>query len=89
MGERDSAPPSYHWQIRPMLASAQLVEKPKDFPDVSSFPGAWEPTYDRALWQSQNKLSLFFQPVGLGADSSPVSVLTWDAKAYFAKLQPK
>jgi hypothetical protein len=52
-------------------------------------PGAWEPTYDRALWQSQNKLSLFFQPVGLGADSSPVSVLTWDVEAYFAKLQRK
>jgi hypothetical protein len=55
----------------------------------SANPGAWEPTYDRALWQSQNKLSLFFQPVGLGAESSPVSVLTWDAKAFFAKLQPK
>jgi hypothetical protein len=52
-------------------------------------PGAWEPTYDRALWQSRNKLSLFFQPVGLGADSSPVSVLTWDAKAYFSNTEPK
>ncbi|MGA7673720.1 MAG: BNR-4 repeat-containing protein [Rhizomicrobium sp.] len=50
-------------------------------------PGAWEPTYDSALWNKQNKLSLFFQPVGLGADSSPVSVLTWDEEAYFAKRQ--
>ncbi len=47
-------------------------------------PGAWEPTYDRALWNTQNKLSLFFQPVGLGKASSPVRVLTWDARAYFA-----
>ena len=47
--------------------------------------GAWEPTYDRTLWDTQNKLSLFFQPVGLGKASSPVRVLTWDAKAYFAK----
>jgi hypothetical protein len=52
-------------------------------------PGAWEPTHDRALWRSQNKLSLFFQPVGQGAESSPVTVLTWDAKAYFAKHQQK
>jgi rhamnogalacturonyl hydrolase YesR len=52
-------------------------------------PGAWEPTYDRALWQSQNRLSLFFQPEGLGAESSPVSVLTWDAKAFFAAIESK
>jgi rhamnogalacturonyl hydrolase YesR len=47
-------------------------------------PGAWEPTFDRALWDTQNKLSLFFQPVGLGKASSPVRVLTWDTEAYFA-----
>ena len=52
-------------------------------------PGAWEPTYDRALWQSQNRLSLFFQPEGLGAGSTPVSVLTWEAKAFFAAIESK
>ena len=47
-------------------------------------PGAWEPSYDQALWQSQNKLSLFFQPSSLGAQSAQVSVLTWDEQAFFA-----
>ena len=46
-------------------------------------PGAWEPTYDRALWVTQNKLSLFFQPVGLGKTSAPIRVLTWDPEAAF------
>jgi rhamnogalacturonyl hydrolase YesR len=47
-------------------------------------PGAWEPSYDPALWQSQNKLALLFQPSGLGAATAPVSVLTWDEPAFFA-----
>jgi hypothetical protein len=47
-------------------------------------PGVWEPTYDPVLWQSQNKLALFFQPSGLGAATAPVSVLTWDEPAFFA-----
>ena len=47
-------------------------------------PGAWEPTYDPALWQSHNELALLFQPSGLGAAAAPVSVLTWDEPAFFA-----
>jgi hypothetical protein len=49
--------------------------------------GTWEPSYDRALWERQNRLSLFFQPVGLGQASSPVRVLDWNAAAYFAGLR--
>jgi hypothetical protein len=49
--------------------------------------GTWEPSYDRALWERENRLSLFFQPVGLGQASSPVQVLDWDAAAYFARLR--
>lgn len=47
-------------------------------------PGAWEPSYDQALWQSQNKLSLLFEPSGLGAPTAQISVLTWDERAFFA-----
>ncbi len=50
--------------------------------------GIWEPTFDRDLWQRENKLHLFYQPVGLGATSSNVSVLEWDARAYFNSLGP-
>jgi hypothetical protein len=46
--------------------------------------GVWEPTYDAALWQSQNKLALFFQPSGLGNVTAPISVLTWDEADFFA-----
>lgn len=48
--------------------------------------GTYEPSYDRALWERENRLSLFFQPVGLGQGSSPVRVLDWDAAAYFRGL---
>ena len=47
-------------------------------------PGVWEPTYDKALWSAQNRLGLFFQPSGLGADTASVSILTWDEPAFFA-----
>lgn len=49
--------------------------------------GSLEPTYDHALWESQNKLDLFFQPMGIsGVSSSTVRVLEWDAEAYFATV---
>ena len=48
--------------------------------------GTLEPAYDRSLWERENRLSLFFQPVGLGQASSPVKVLDWDAAAYFRGL---
>lgn len=47
--------------------------------------GDYEPTYDAALWESQNKLSLFYQRLGSDG-SATVQVLDWDAKAYFATL---
>lgn len=47
--------------------------------------GVYEPTFDAALWERDNKLSLFYQP--LGTNGSPtVQVLEWDARAYFAAL---
>lgn len=50
--------------------------------------GIWEPTFDRDLWARENKLHLFYQPVGLGSTNSSVSVLEWDARAYFDSLGP-
>ncbi|MEX2092522.1 MAG: BNR-4 repeat-containing protein, partial [Pirellulales bacterium] len=50
--------------------------------------GDWEPTYDAALWQRENKLHLLYQPVGVGSTSSTISVLEWDAKAFFLGLGP-
>lgn len=41
--------------------------------------GMWEPTYDVGLWQRENKLHMLYQPLGLGQESSPVSVLEWDS----------
>ncbi|HEX8520688.1 MAG TPA: BNR-4 repeat-containing protein [Tepidisphaeraceae bacterium] len=57
-----------------------------DFVDlVADNLGDFEPgSFDRALWDSQNKLNLFYQPIGVG--SPVVSVLEWDAKAYFAAI---
>ena len=47
--------------------------------------GEYEPTYDQNLWQSENKLSLFFEPVGLtGQTSGTVQTLDWNEQAYFA-----
>lgn len=45
--------------------------------------GIYEPTYDRILWERDNRLNLFYQPVGLGAASSTVSVMEWDVAAFF------
>lgn len=50
--------------------------------------GDWEPTYDAELWKRENKLHLLYQPVGLGSTSSTISVLEWDAKAFFFDLGP-
>jgi hypothetical protein len=49
--------------------------------------GDWEPTYDAELWKRENKLNLLYQPVGLGSTSSTISVLEWDAKAFFLDLE--
>lgn len=51
--------------------------------------GDWEPTYDAELWKRENKLHLLYQPVGLGSTSSAISVLEWDAKAFFFDLAPE
>lgn len=49
--------------------------------------GALEPTFDAALWESENKLALFYEPVGLtGQTSGTVKVLQWDERAFFASV---
>jgi BNR repeat-containing family member len=54
--------------------------------DLTTDPlGDWEPTYDAALWNRENKLHLFYQPID-GSTSTPISVLEWDAKAFFLGL---
>ncbi len=52
--------------------------------------GDWEPNYDAALWDREQKLHLLHQPVGLGQQNSTLSVLEWDAGAYLdAYYAPK
>lgn len=49
--------------------------------------GAWEPTYDSALWSSQNKLDLFYDPLALsGETSASVQVLEWNEQSFFAAV---
>lgn len=45
--------------------------------------GTWSPTVDLNRWQNDGVLSVYYQPTGLGQASTPVSVLEWDARAYF------
>lgn len=53
-----------------------------NLPTVTN-PGMWEPVVDAALWKKTGRLSLFYQPAGLGKPSEPASVITWDAGAVF------
>src|SRR5690606_24489114 len=50
--------------------------------------GTWSPTFDRARWERDGVLSVYYQTMGLGQTASPVSLLEWDSRAYFANLQP-
>ena len=46
--------------------------------------GEYEPTYDQTLWQQNNTLDLFYEPVGLtGETSQTVQVLQWNENAFF------
>ncbi|MCU0781587.1 MAG: BNR-4 repeat-containing protein, partial [Akkermansiaceae bacterium] len=52
--------------------------------------GAWESTYDEARWQRDGVLQMLYQKLpGMGAaygdqnNSTPVSVVEWNARAYF------
>ena len=46
--------------------------------DVNMY--GWEPTIDLSRWQDDDVLSMFYQPI----NGSAVSVLEWDAGAYFS-----
>jgi hypothetical protein len=46
--------------------------------------GLWEPVGDAELWKREKKLHLLYQPVGLGQNETPISVLEWDPSAFFA-----
>ncbi len=54
--------------------------------------GKYEPNYDPVIWATENKLHLLYQVhAGCGngfppGNASPVSVLEWDARAYFASV---
>jgi hypothetical protein len=45
----------------------------------------WEPKYDLTRWERQGILSILYQPAGNGIGPTPVSILEWDARAYFAE----
>lgn len=65
-----------------------VSENRQDWEFVTLAPvdmGVWEPTYDMALWERENKLHLFYQQLGQNG-SGIVSVLEWDTKAYFAQV---
>jgi hypothetical protein len=49
--------------------------------------GALEPTYDSALWASQNKLALLYEQVGLSGETvATLKVLQWDEQQYFTPV---
>jgi hypothetical protein len=49
--------------------------------------GNWESSsYDQALWESENKLALLYEQVGSGSPGGTISMLEWDATAYFASI---
>jgi autotransporter-associated beta strand protein len=46
--------------------------------------GEYEPTYDQTLWQQNNTLDLFYEPVGLtGETSQTVQILQWNENSFF------
>lgn len=49
--------------------------------------GNWESaSYDKALWESENKLTLLYEQVGSGSPAGTISMLEWDARAYFDSI---
>ncbi len=44
----------------------------------------WEPKYDVNRWNEDGVLSMLYQPCGEGLSPNDVSILEWDARAYFA-----
>jgi hypothetical protein len=44
--------------------------------------GSWEPLYDEQLWKRDGKLHLLYQPIGTGANPSPVSVLEFNPEEF-------
>lgn len=48
--------------------------------------GVFEPTFDRTLWDRENKLNILYQPVETGPSTTVLSVLEWDSAAYFDSL---
>lgn len=54
--------------------------------------GGYEPVYDPARWENDGILSFLTQPIGgsnsgSNAASSPVTIVEWDARAYFNDLE--
>ncbi|HYO23971.1 MAG TPA: hypothetical protein VEQ85_03395, partial [Lacipirellulaceae bacterium] len=43
----------------------------------------WEPKYDLNRWKEDGVLSMLYQPVGNGLAPTPVSILEWNARAFF------
>lgn len=50
--------------------------------------GIYEPSYDADLWREDNKLHLFYQPMGIGSDVEDVRLLEFDAESYFDPRLP-
>lgn len=48
----------------------------------------WEPKFDLNRWQNDGVLSMLYQPAGNGIGSNAVSILEWDARAFFADKEP-
>jgi hypothetical protein len=48
----------------------------------------WEPKYDETRWREDGVLSMLYQPAGNGIAPNTVSMLEWDARAFFASLAP-
>ena len=50
--------------------------------------GRWEPSLDLNRWKEDGVISLLYLPTMLGSNASVISILEWDAGAYFYALAP-
>ncbi|NLE39129.1 MAG: hypothetical protein GX621_13990, partial [Pirellulaceae bacterium] len=80
------------WQRNRKLTIAYSESPDRDDWQLFDLPtwdmGSWEATLDLNRWKSDGVISTFFQATEVGASSSIVNVMEWNARAYFAAIAP-
>ncbi|MBN2022673.1 MAG: BNR-4 repeat-containing protein [Pirellulales bacterium] len=80
------------WQRNKKLTVAYSEDADRDDWQIFELPtwnmGSWEASLDVNRWKNDGVMSLFYQVVDVGQSASTVSVLEWNARAYFAALEP-